>query len=775
MIGMLTTIIKWPFIKLSQAMAKASGASDGLQFIQNKFGVIPDDIDRSAMPSGIDADGRVKGRPLAEAYKYRFATKANLIASADRAWAWARFVTSGSILFVSGIIFMGFYTYTSFAIPAATGFPAEALWTATALEGYQDSTSSWESVVRLFVSLMIGGAFAMAATLLLYRPLHRSIMFISTRGFMFNTMSRLINVMRNDTWAAETRSVSRIENHLNNEYAIEKQTEMMAADKSPIIRLGTATGTLLHRGLMGAYEKDVDVKISLRDLCKHVLILGGTSEGKTWSGLEHIIRQTSRLSGFTMFAMDEKGQLWRELPAGSKIIGPDAGQYRIDLLESVEPYQLEQVLLSVAQGGEKDQKWIMAAANMIRCAGEVARAYSVTDAGIAYSKAHKTKCYSFQFIKVLCTNDKLREKVMIEVLQAMQDDRQYEPMKCYLSEAWWLAFEYLQIEFTALPKDTAGSVIFNIDSLIGGFSKNEAMRAAFGNGSYDQDTISLSSVVREKKGSYGLNINSTTYGMAGRIAMILVKTTIMNETYKFSLENPACNSFRTFMLMIDEAQGIMTANKEGWSDVNYWNIARSLGVAGCYATQSMDAIVNAIGDKTAADNIVKNFRNMIMFKCEDALVIEHLERTVGKTKRKIHRKGRYESWAHVCSENGLNTNPNKWAIPTGKESIGRIPSIRLATSKYSVYHPPEFEMDGVMVPMGPQGMGAQMQLAMSAAQVKMQQALRSEDIEMKDATEGVQAEPVITAEDFALLPVGSAIVVVQPGNRTQADIVRMGT
>lgn len=62
-------------------------------------------------------------------------------------------------------------------------------------------------------------------------------------------------------------------------------------DKTPTIGLGTATGIYRFRGRMDAPYQGQQMRISTMDLRQHMLIFGGTGQGKTFSFIKPVLKQ----------------------------------------------------------------------------------------------------------------------------------------------------------------------------------------------------------------------------------------------------------------------------------------------------------------------------------------------------------------------------------------------------------------------------------------------------------------------------------------------------
>jgi type IV secretory pathway TraG/TraD family ATPase VirD4 len=81
--------------------------------------------------------------------------------------------------------------------------------------------------------------------------------------------------------------------------------------------------------------------------------------------------------------------------------------------------------------------------------------------------------------------------------------------------------------------------------------------------------------------------------------------------------------------MCDEYQEIVSGNKDGLSDLNFWDKSRSSNTIGIISTQSISSFYAAIGDRDMANAILQNFRQKICFRTEDQATLDLLHKLTG--------------------------------------------------------------------------------------------------------------------------------------------------
>lgn len=98
------------------------------------------------------------------------------------------------------------------------------------------------------------------------------------------------------------------------------------------------------------------------------------------------------------------------------------------------------------------------------------------------------------------------------------------------------------------------------------------------------------------------------------------------------------------MVVMDEVQEIVTADvTSGLSDATFWNVARSTGVAGIFATQTVAGLYQAIG-REAANNFMQQARSKVFFRTEDRETVEYACWCAGKFERnRVYDDGHRES------------------------------------------------------------------------------------------------------------------------------------
>ena len=86
--------------------------------------------------------------------------------------------------------------------------------------------------------------------------------------------------------------------------------------------------------------------------------------------------------------------------------------------------------------------------------------------------------------------------------------------------------------------------------------------------------------------------------------------------------------------MCDEFQEIVSANREGLSDLNFWDKSRSSKTAGIISSQSIASFYAALGSHDMANALLQNFRQKLCLRTEDPTTINFMENLIGRARVK---------------------------------------------------------------------------------------------------------------------------------------------
>ena len=443
----------------------------------------------------------------------------------------------------------------------------------------------------------------------------------------------------------------------------------------PCYQIGDSTGTLRARGDLTAPMPDQRLALDEESLFQHLLVFGGTGEGKTTALLKPLVRQLLAQPSYGFYICDAKGVLWREVlgiiakvrPNAQVVtIGTGPDQSGVNLLAGLSPTQVAGTLRSVmAQlsggGGSSDSFWPDMAANVLRNVLSVARAYGATEAGLAAANRGAMAPYSLWWAYQAV----LRPELITEATQALREFFKSAPEElkkfpegspertAFLrkqheatSKEVYDSMAYLESTWRDMARETKSGIVANITQLLDGFAGTRVLRERFACGNA-RNTISVAEALN---GKIVLNaLSSVEDGLPARVVSVLLKTNLYREARKREAAyrqglTPVAPQSQPCIVLMDEIQELVTADvASGLSDATFWNVARSTGVAGVFATQTVAALYQAIG-REAATNFMQQARSKVFFRTEDRETVEYACWCAGKYERnRVFDDGHRES------------------------------------------------------------------------------------------------------------------------------------
>jgi TraM recognition site of TraD and TraG len=573
----------------------------------------------------------------------------------------------------------------------------------------------------------------------------------------------------------------------------------------PCYLIGEATGTLRARGDLAAPTPEQRLALDEESLFQHLLVFGGTGEGKTTALLKPLVRQLLAQPNYGLYVCDAKGVLWNDVQSIIAKVRPDAQvvtigtgdkQYGVNLLAGLTPTQVAGTLRSVmAQlsggGGGGDSFWPDMAANVLRNILSVARAYSMTEAGIAAATRHGMAPYSLWWAYQAV----LRPELINEATQALREFFKNAPEQLkalpensperaafirrqheMTSKEVYDSIAYLESTWRDMAKETKSGIVANVTQLLDGFAGTRVLRERFACGN-NRNTISIAEAL---KGKIVLNaLSSVEDGLPARIVSVLLKTNLYREARKREAayrqgQSSVKPQSQPCIVLMDEIQELVTADvASGLSDATFWNVARSTGVAGVFATQTVAALYQAIGQE-AAMNFMQQARSKVFFRTEDRETVEYACWCAGKYERNrvfddghresVEYRGLIDGWDPLArlDENEIIVggwrlffhaarallNPERFAIGQAVTARAYVP-------------------DGTYIPRPTNSDGGQIAMlqAMQAA------AWRAEDLERDYRKTGNELSDALTPADLIHMGRWHAFAQLQRAGAVRQDII----
>ncbi len=128
---------------------------------------------------------------------------------------------------------------------------------------------------------------------------------------------------------------------------------------------------------------------------------------------------------------------------------------------------------------------------------------------------------------------------------------------------------------------------------------------------------------------YLVDMPTARWGLGGRVAYNFIKLRFFNVLQRRNVED-GWNKDRPVFFMCDEFQEVVSASRDGLSDLNFWDKSRSSKCIGIISAQAVSSFYAAIGSHDIANTLMQNFRQKICFRTEDKTTIETLNHLLGR-------------------------------------------------------------------------------------------------------------------------------------------------
>jgi len=148
-----------------------------------------------------------------------------------------------------------------------------------------------------------------------------------------------------------------------------------------------------------------------------------------------------------------------------------------------------------------------------------------------------------------------------------------------------------------------------------------------------QTTINMQSVLDGVV--YLVDMPLSRWGLGGKVAYTFIKLQFFNVMQSRN-QHPDWNQDRPIFFMCDEYQELVSASKDGLSDLNFWDKSRSSKTLGIISAQSISSFYAALGDRDLTHALLQNFRQKICFRTEDQATLTMMDNLAGRAK--VQRK-----------------------------------------------------------------------------------------------------------------------------------------
>lgn len=429
------------------------------------------------------------------------------------------------------------------------------------------------------------------------------------------------------------------------EEAIER-AEYLAARRAGFtgLEIGTSTGELLERrGHKGGLPSGTPVVLSPEDCAKNIIAFGGIGSGKTSRFINPLMLQLMEQNAGALI-LDIKTDFQREVAAITAHVGREYktvgdGGMTLNLLRGTTPELAASFLKScfLAQGTGDSQIWADLATEHCR--------NCLTLIKLTGSD------YSLAGLYDIAVDDKAR-KALIEQAEAAFDDMSDRDQRLQMAVSRYFT------TWDGYDDRQKSSVMVNVNSVLTPFSHPDLVDA-FSTGS-EQGEADLTELINDGA-VFLVNLPQTKFGKEGaRYAYLFIKLRFFNMMRERRTRDD-WNQTRPVAFVCDEYQSIV----DSVSDTDFWDKSRSSKTIGIVSMQGVASLTQALnGNHKAAEAILQNFRQRVVFRTEDEATLRHVQHLLGQIDVVLTSSG--ESYSESVSWTGLGMGGRQ---PTQSQSI----------------------------------------------------------------------------------------------------------
>lgn len=374
--------------------------------------------------------------------------------------------------------------------------------------------------------------------------------------------------------------------------------------------LGRSTGTLAKLWHKAGLAPRINVVLNEEDAAQNILVLGGIGAGKTTRLMQPLLTQLLE-QGVGGLLFDVKGDVKStSLKLAEKtnreiiIIGPS--NVKFNLLYGLTPEVAASFFKSsllLSSGIQLDNFWLDTATELCRN----------TLGLLSFLPEH----YSLQGLYGYLFDEEFAETIQLQLrpLSTSLPTTEQRLIKSYLN--------YHKTIFSKFDEKVKSGVNATIAQALSPFNHPQLTDAFC-------DTSSASCNMEQVLNGtiYLVDLPLATWGIGSKVAYTFIKLRFFNLMQTRN-QRDAQQALPVFF-MCDEYQELVSANKDGLSDLNFWDKARSSKTIGIISAQSISSFYAALGNRDLAHALLQNFRQKLCFRTEDQATINMLDNLAGR-------------------------------------------------------------------------------------------------------------------------------------------------
>lgn len=401
---------------------------------------------------------------------------------------------------------------------------------------------------------------------------------------------------------------------------------------------GTSTGELLSRSHEAALPAGEPIYASKEDCCKNTIIFGGIGSGKTTRAINPLLKQVFEQQAGALI-LDIKADFAREVDyiaslTGRSYITVGHGGLTLNLIRGTSPElaasYLKSCFIASGSAGGSGAFFVDQAVELCRNALTLLMLIEGD--------------YSLAGVYDLVFSAPKREAAIAEMLSRGE---QFDKRQFRLAESVGNYFANVHGSFDDKMLSNVNATVAQvlspfshpdlIDAFSGGESEGEADLTALLDGAI-----------------YFVSLPMTLFGKEGsRYAYMLIKLRFMSLMRERRTRTD-WNQDTPVAFVCDEYQAVI----DSITDTDFWDKSRSSGCFGLVSMQGVASLLQAVGSKQAADAILQNFRQRLVFRTEDDATMSMVQRLLGQVDAYITSTSEGESHSVSTSPYRMPSGPN---------------------------------------------------------------------------------------------------------------------
>ncbi|MFG6488257.1 TraM recognition domain-containing protein [Roseateles sp. BYS78W] len=439
--------------------------------------------------------------------------------------------------------------------------------------------------------------------------------------------------------------------------ALRDSLRLALRDKNPVIQIGIGTGHALLHGVhpCHSYMEGQPVCMTTDDLSRGgVIILGATGSGKSYSILIPLMAQVMRapfdqseidlaVAGkrpltASMVTFDPKAALHHDAnrlakDAGwvSRNIGTGKNEFGLDLYDGLTPVIVcavkSEAMAQKASGASKgDPFWDSMGAKVRYAATVIARVYELTEEGLAEVANSGDRIYSDDGVYKLAMSARVPDGRLFKVIEAIiknvRDKEKRKYIAAYCGPELTAAIDFLRRDLmTQFSENTVGGFLANVADSMGDFISENDIRERFGSA---RGNILDIDRLWDNRTVTNFTLSKFRYGDVARIVTIMAKIRLYHRGALRQEMDPDIGKYSKLIAVGDECQEFVTSGGT-FSEAQYINTSRAFGFSFIFATQTISALIMALGSEKAAYNMMAQLRSKVFLASEDPDTLRYLQ------------------------------------------------------------------------------------------------------------------------------------------------------